>query len=77
MGDTYTEGCLGRRGQYQSSIIRRGYTNWMLLFIFYSFLAAARAWLFIGFLFAFGGLIGSLWIFIQEFLVPGKHITLI
>ncbi|XP_003388444.1 PREDICTED: transmembrane protein 50B-like [Amphimedon queenslandica] len=44
MGDTYTEGCLGRR--------------------------AARAWLFIGFLFAFGGLIGSLWIFIQQFLVP-------
>ena len=33
---------------------------------------AARAWLFIGFLFAFGGLIGSLWIFIQQFLVPGQ-----
>ena len=31
----------------------------------------ARAWLFVGFMFAFGGLIGSLWIFIQEFLVPG------
>ena len=36
------------------------------------FLTAARAWLFVGFLFAFGGLIGSLWIFIQQFLVPGK-----
>ena len=32
----------------------------------------ARAWLFVGFVFAFGGLIGSLWVFIQEFLVPGK-----
>ena len=32
----------------------------------------ARAWLFVGFVFAFGGLIGSLWIFIQEFLVLGK-----
>lgn len=31
----------------------------------------ARAWLFVGFVFAFGGLIGSLWIFIQQFLVPG------
>jgi len=45
-GDTYTEGCLGRRG--------------------------ARAWLFVGFVLAFAGLIGSLWVFIQEFLVPGK-----
>ena len=34
----------------------------------------ARAWLFIGFLFAFGGLIGSLWIFIQQFLVPGLSV---
>lgn len=33
----------------------------------------ARAWLFIGFVLAFAGLIGALWIFIQEFLVPGKH----
>ena len=32
----------------------------------------ARAWLFVGFVFAFGGLIGSLWILVQEFLVPGK-----
>ena len=32
----------------------------------------ARAWLFVGFLFAFGGLIGSLWILVQEFLVPGE-----
>ena len=31
----------------------------------------ARAWLFVGFVFAFGGLIGSLWVFIQQFLVPG------
>jgi len=30
----------------------------------------ARAWLFVGFLFSFGGLIGSLWVFIQMFLVP-------
>jgi hypothetical protein len=34
----------------------------------------ARAWLFVGFVFAFGGLIGSLWIFIQQFLVPGIEI---
>jgi hypothetical protein len=27
--------------------------------------------MFVGFMLAFGGLIGSLWIFIQEFLVPG------
>ena len=32
----------------------------------------ARAWLFVGFIFAFGGLIGSLWILVQEFLVPGE-----
>lgn len=32
----------------------------------------ARAWLFVGFVLAFAGLIGSLWVFIQEFLVPGK-----
>ncbi len=31
----------------------------------------ARAWLFVGFALAFGGLISSLWIFIQQFLVPG------
>lgn len=31
----------------------------------------ARAWLFVGFMLAFAGLIGSLWIFIQKFLVPG------
>ena len=43
-GDTYTEGCLGRK--------------------------VARVWLFIGFVCAFGGLIGSLWIFVQMFLVP-------
>ncbi|CAI8053610.1 Transmembrane protein 50B [Geodia barretti] len=30
----------------------------------------ARAWLFVGFVLAFGGLIGSLWILVQEFLVP-------
>lgn len=33
----------------------------------------ARAWLFFGFLFAFMGLIGSLWVFIQQFLVPGER----
>ncbi len=33
----------------------------------------ARAWLFVGFVLAFAGLIGSLWIFIQEFLVPGTY----
>jgi hypothetical protein len=32
----------------------------------------ARAWLFVGFVLAFAGLIGSLWVFIQKFLVPGK-----
>ena len=32
----------------------------------------ARVWMFFGFLFAFGGLIGSLWILIQKFLVVGK-----
>lgn len=32
---------------------------------------AARVWLFFGFLFVFAGLIGSLWVFIQVFLVPG------
>ena len=31
---------------------------------------AARVWLFFGFLLAFAGLIGSLWVFIQMFLVP-------
>ena len=36
------------------------------------FVLAARAWLFVGFLLAFGGLVGSLWVFIQQFLVPGK-----
>ena len=36
----------------------------------------ARAWLFVGFVFAFGGLIGSLWIFIQEFLVPGMDVCI-
>ena len=30
----------------------------------------ARAWLFFGFLFSFAGLIGSLWILIQVFIVP-------
>jgi hypothetical protein len=30
----------------------------------------ARAWLFVGFVLAFGGLIGSLWILVQEFIVP-------
>lgn len=34
----------------------------------------ARAWLFVGFVLGFAGLIGSLWIFIQEFLVPGKKV---
>ena len=34
-------------------------------------------WLFVGFVFAFGGLIGSLWVFIQEFLVKGEPIGLI
>lgn len=34
----------------------------------------ARAWLFVGFVLAFAGLIGSLWIFIQEFLVPGETV---
>lgn len=33
----------------------------------------ARAWLFVGFLLAFAGLIGSVWIFIQGFLLPGIH----
>ena len=33
---------------------------------------AARVWLFFGFLFTFVGLIGSLWVFIQVFLVPGE-----
>lgn len=33
----------------------------------------ARAWLFVGFVLAFAGLIGSLWIFIQEFLVVGTY----
>lgn len=32
----------------------------------------ARAWLFVGFALAFAGLIGSLWVFIQQFLVPGE-----
>ncbi len=32
----------------------------------------ARGWLFVGFVLAFAGLIGSLWVFIQAFLVPGK-----
>lgn len=62
MGDTYTEGCLGRRGKWV----------WLSGVVILSLLLAARAWLFIGFLFAFGGLIGSLWIFIQQFLVPGQ-----
>ena len=35
---------------------------------------AARVWLFFGFLLAFAGLIGSLWVFIQMFLVPGACI---
>ncbi|XP_064382722.1 transmembrane protein 50A-like [Halichondria panicea] len=30
----------------------------------------ARAWLFVGFALAFGGLISSLWIFVQQFIVP-------
>ena len=34
----------------------------------------ARAWLFVGFVLAFAGLIGSVWIFIQEFLLPGTSI---
>ena len=35
-------------------------------------LLVARVWLFVGFFFAFGALIGGLWIFIQSFLIPGK-----
>ena len=35
---------------------------------------AARVWLFFGFLLAFAGLIGSLWVFIQMFLVPGTYV---
>ena len=38
-------------------------------------IVGARAWLFVGFVFAFGGLIGSLWILIQEFLVPGQSLN--
>lgn len=29
----------------------------------------ARAWLFVGFVLAFGGLLGSLWVLIQQFIV--------
>ena len=34
----------------------------------------ARVWIFFGFLFAFGGLVGSLWIFIQQFIVPSMYV---
>jgi hypothetical protein len=30
----------------------------------------ARVWMFFGFLFAFGGVVGSLWVFVQQFIVP-------
>lgn len=43
-------------------------SSWSKNFLF----VAARAWLFVGFLLAFGGLVGSLWVFIQQFLVPGE-----
>eukprot|EP00731_Ephydatia_muelleri_P011061 Em0005g1647a len=35
----------------------------------------ARAWLFVGFVLAFGGLLGSLWVLIQQFIVDiaGHH----
>ena len=60
-GETYTDGCMGQRGSYC-----------LLLDTSVCLFLGARIWFFFGFLFAFGGLIGSLWILIQKFLVVGK-----
>ena len=40
-------------------------------------MAGARAWLFVGFVFAFGGLLGSLWVLIQQFVVPGGELVVV
>ena len=60
--DFYTEGCLGKRGLFLPVF---------LLYYCIVLYKGARVWMFFGFLFAFGGIIGSLWILIQKFLVVG------